>query len=165
LMAAATQAAWRTRKDMAARGRERLRLVKYLYGKGLSPEEVRILFGLIGWLTKLPDDLELKFHEDLALYEQKEKPMTAETLLTPYEWMMREKGREEGLAQGLERGLEKGRQEAAQAAVLDVLEARFGAVPAEVVQRVRNLADEAKLRQASRLAATAPSFADFLARS
>jgi hypothetical protein len=157
LMAAATQAAWRTRKDMEARGRERLRLVKYLYGKGLGKEDVRTLFRLIGWLTRLPENLELKFRADLAVYEEKEKPMTVETLLSPYEWMMQEKGRQEGL--------QTGRQEAGQGAVLDVLEARFGPIPQEVVQRVRSSTDETKLRQASRLAATASSFADFLARS
>ena len=153
LMVAATQAAWRTRKDMEARGMERLRLVKYLYGEGMTKEDVRTLFRLIGWLTRLPEDLELKFREDLAGYEQKEKPMTVDTLLSPYEWMMREKGRQEG------------RQEACQSALLDFLEARFGAVPEPVVQRVRSLTDESGLRQANRLAATASSFADFLARS
>ena len=54
LMVAGTQAAWRTRQDMAARGQERLRLAKYLYGKGLVKENVRTLFRLIGWLTRLP---------------------------------------------------------------------------------------------------------------
>lgn len=152
LLAAATQAAWRTRKDMAERGRERLRLAKHLYGKGMGREDVRTLFRLIGWLTRLPEGLELKFREDLAAYEEKEQTMTLETLLSPYEWMMQEKGREEG------------RQEAAQNAALDVLEARFGAVPLAVAERVRGLAGEASLRRASRVAATAPSLAEFLAQ-
>jgi len=153
LMVAGTQAAWKTRQDMKARGQERLRLAKYLYGKGMKKEEVRILFRLIAWLTRLPEDLELKFREDLAVYEKKEQPMTLETLLSPYELMMQEKGRQEG------------RQEAGQNAVLDILDARFGIIPEAVTQKVRGLADESALRQASRLAATATSLADFLARS
>ncbi len=105
--------------------------------------------------------IELKFRDDLAVYEQKEKPMTVDTLLSPDELMKQEKGRREGL----QTGRQEGRQEASRDAVLDVLEVRLGAVPEEVVQRVRSLTDEPRLRQASRLAATVSSFADFLARS
>lgn len=85
LLVAAQQAALRTRHDASARGQERLRLVKYLYGKGMPEDEVRQLFRLVAWLTKLPADLELKFNRDLALYERNEKVMTLETLLAPIE--------------------------------------------------------------------------------
>ena len=106
-------------------------------------------------------DLELKFREELAVYEQKEKPMTIETLLSPYEMIMQERSRQEGLQTGRQEGLHTGLQEA----VLTVLEARFGTVPEEVVEQVRGLGDEAKLRCASRLAATVAGFGDYLARA
>ena len=61
LLAAATQAAWRTRQDFGERGRERMRLMPYLYDQGLKREDARTLFRLIAWVTRLPENLELKF--------------------------------------------------------------------------------------------------------
>ena len=40
------------------------------------------------------------------MYEEKEKPMTLETLFSPCEWMMQEKARNEGLEKGREDGAE-----------------------------------------------------------
>lgn len=157
LLAAATQVGLKTRQDMSARGNDRLRLVRRLYGKGMSKEDLRTLFRLVAWLTRLPEELELKFRRDLAAYGEKENPMTLETLLSPYELIMQEKGRAEGR--------QEGRQEAAQNAVLYFLEARFGAVPDPVARRIRGLTEESRLKQASQLAATATSLADFLERS
>ena len=65
-----------------------------------------------------------------------------------------EKGREEGLEQGLEQGLERGRHEmelvASRAILKDLLEARFGALPAQLQLRIEQTEDAASLRSAAR---------------
>ncbi len=57
-----------------------------------------------------------------------------------------EEGIEEGLEQGLELGREEGEIASRQQDVLDLLEERFGAVPADVEARVRGCRDAARLR-------------------
>jgi len=131
LVVAAQQAALRTRGDAAARGRERLRLVKYLYRKGLEKEEVVRLFRLMAWLTRLPKDLELKFSRELAQYERAEKPMTIETLLSPIELIARQEGRQEGW--------QKGRVEADQQLVLRQLRRGVGELTPTLLAQVQAL--------------------------
>ena len=134
---AAHQAALRTRGDASARGRERLRLVKYLYGKGMDKEEVKLLFRLLAWLTKLPEDLEVKFNEELAEYEEEANTMTLETLLAPIELIALRKGREEGQQQG--------RAEAGQDWVRRLLQRRLGQVAPASLSRVQALPVETLL--------------------
>jgi hypothetical protein len=147
LVVAAQQAALRTRGDAAARGRERLRLVKYLYRKGLEKAEVVRLFRLMAWLTKLPEDLELKFNEELAHYERAEKPMTIDTLLAPIEliaqregWQKgQQEGRQKGWQEGQQEGRQKGRVEADQQLVLRLLRRRVGELAPALLAQVQAL--------------------------
>lgn len=77
----------------------------------------------------------------------------------------REEGRQEGLREGRQEGLQLGRQEGreeglltgARRAVLDVLEARFGAVAAEVREVVEAAGDRDTLQRWLRAAVRAPS--------
>jgi len=108
LVVAAHQLALKTRQDPAARAEGRFGVVKYLYKRGLKREQVVNLFRLIEWLTLLPKDLELKFQEKLAEYEQVEATMTAETLLAPIELIALERGREEGQREGRQEGRQEG---------------------------------------------------------
>lgn len=135
LLVAAQQAALRTRGDAAARGRERLRLVKHLYRRGLGREEMVRLFRLLAWLTRLPEDLELKFNAELAEYERTEKPMTIESLLAPIELIALRKGREEGRQEGHE----EGREEESRQLVLRLLRRRVGELPPAMITQVQAL--------------------------
>ena len=146
LLVAAHQVALVTRHDAPRRCQERFRLVRYLYRHGLERKQVLDLFRLIAWLTRLPENWELQFQEQLVKFEQSEPAMTKETLLSPLELILQRKFREE----------------ASRLAVLDALEARFGAVPAEIQDKVQQMSDDARLRQALRLAVTAPTLQRFL---
>jgi predicted transposase YdaD len=110
LLVAAHQVALRTRQDLLARSAGRFGIVKHLYKRGLKREQVVSLFRLIEWLTLLPDDLELKFQQDVADYEQTEAVMTAETLLAPIELIALERGRREGQQEGWQKGQQEGWQ-------------------------------------------------------
>jgi len=66
-----------------------------------------------------------------------------------------QKGREEGLHQGMERGLHQGMERGIQESVIEVLEARFGAVPASIKKRLTSITDRAILEDLLKKAATA----------
>ena len=63
----------------------------------------------------------------------------------------------------MQEGLRAGRQEGRQEDILELLGARFGAVPTSVIERVSALRDEAVLRRLLRQAALLPSLDAFLA--
>ncbi|HZU36146.1 MAG TPA: hypothetical protein VFA18_09565, partial [Gemmataceae bacterium] len=53
-----------TRGDPAARRGWKIRLIKGLYDRGLSADEVRELFRLLDWVLQLPAGLEQEFRKD-----------------------------------------------------------------------------------------------------
>ena len=65
--------------------------------------------------------------------------------------------------QGMQKGIEQGRILATRAGVLELLEARFGAVPADIADRVNATAELDALRVWLRAAATATDLAAFRA--
>ena len=86
--------------------------------------------------------------------------------------LIKEEGIREGLRQGLEKGLEqgleKGKLQEAQEAVLDILEARFQAVPRSVITAVRRI-DELRtlktLLRKSGVTSSLDEFKEFLQRT
>jgi hypothetical protein len=59
-----------TRKDPESRAIWKLRLVRGLYERGFSSEDIRQLFRVIDWLMELPKELGEQFDEDLDEYEK-----------------------------------------------------------------------------------------------
>src|SRR5206468_3547057 len=59
-----------TRGDPGERRAWKLRLVRGLYERGFSAEDVRQLFRLIDWLLELPPALDDLFWQDLESYQQ-----------------------------------------------------------------------------------------------
>ena len=133
---------------------ERFRLVRYLYRGGLERRQVLDLFRLIEWLTRLPQDWELRFEQELASLEGRTNMMTTDSILSSIEVRAIEKGRQEGRQEGLEQGRRQ--------AIVEALEERFGPVSEEARAKVEAMADEGRLRRAHRLAITAPSMQHFL---
>jgi hypothetical protein len=77
---------------------------------------------------------------------------------------IREEGLQTGLQTGLETGLQKGRQEGIASlnrALLEVLEVRFGAVPAGLVETLSTVSDLEKLKALHRAALTSPDLESF----
>lgn len=97
-------ATMRTTDDPEDRCRWKLRLLRPLYERGLTAEEVRRLFRVLDWMIQLPREIELDFRQQLEQYE-KEKHMP---YITSIERMAIEKGRVEGRVEGREEGIEKG---------------------------------------------------------
>jgi hypothetical protein len=116
------------------RGRWKLRLVKGLYDRGLSAEQVRQLVRLLDWMLQLPEELEEQFQEAIYLFEEERRM----PYVTSVERMAAKKGRQEGLEEGLREGI-----------ALD-LETKFGPAGKKLVAKLRILHDAGRLRALAR---------------
>ncbi len=119
-----------------------VRLIKGLYERGYSAEQIRQLYGLMERMMTLPKPLaELAWNEIHEFEKEKGMPFitTAERV-----------GMERGLAEGLARGLEKGREEGREdllAGIEVALELRFATAGLALMPEVRQIQDADLLRQ------------------
>lgn len=135
-----------SQKNPDLRLEHKIRLVRGLYRRGLSRDDVVRLFRLVDWLLHLEPPYALQFAERMAEYEQEDKV----PYVTFFEQLGIEKGREEGREEGLQRALAR------------ILSGRFGPVPPQIVDSLGRLS-AAQLEDLSLLAATADSLATFQA--
>lgn len=108
-----------TRQDAEERLRWKLILVKALYGKGYSRQDVLELFRFVDWLLYLPDDLAQSFTQQLIEYEA--------TMSTPYITSVERQGIQQGIQQGLQ---------AERNAFVRQTRRRFGEVVAEALAKL-----------------------------
>jgi hypothetical protein len=143
-----------THHDPEARRVWKLQLIKGLYERGLSKDDVRTLFGIIDWMMDLPEALEQQVWQDLLqLEEEKHMPY-----ITSVERLALKKGKAEGHAEGKAEGRAEGKAET----LLQILERRFpGTGSVELADRVRSTRDLAQLERWVDLALQAGSFEDF----
>ncbi len=126
-----------TRRDPAARCGWKSRLIKGLYDRGLSADEVRELFRLLDWMLQLPEGLEEQFRQDMERFEEEQRM----PYVTSIERLALKKGRAEGMVD----------------TIAVVLEAKFGAAGKRLVPRVRALGDVERLRALTRTLLSAAS--------
>ena len=131
----------------------RIWLVRRLYDQGYPREQVIDLFRLVDWLLRLPPELKQEFKTSLRRIEE-ERNMK-------YVSSIEEMGREEGLKEGLEKGRQQGAREAALAALVEILETRFGSVPDGVLQTLQNPLGSATLKELIRTAVMTDSMDSF----
>jgi len=132
-----------TRRSASRRREVKLALTRRLYERGYSRERVLSLFRFIDWLLALPAKQETLFWREIQEYEE-ERTMP---YVTSVERM------------GLARGLARGREEGARETLRPFVEARFGAVPPALEQRIA-AADRATLDQLVARAAVVPTIDD-----
>jgi hypothetical protein len=136
-----------TRQAQSTRWQWKLRIVKGLYDRGLTREQVRQLFRVIDWMLALPPDLEQAFRVELGRFEE-ERHMP---YVTSVERLARQEGRDEGLAEGLQKG------------VLALLRLRFDTVGAKVARKVRSVHDVKRLEAVMRTATDAKTIDEAIA--
>jgi len=119
----------------------KLRLVRQLFALGLSTEDVRLLFTVVDWVLRLPEDLKTRFRDEVHAMSQENEVEFINCIE--------------------EAALEKGRLESKRESVLQVLEARFGAVPEEVQSALSAIEDLKRLETLTRTAATVPDMDTF----
>lgn len=142
-----------TRRNPQQRYQWKLTLVKGLYDKGYTREEILSLFRFINWIMTLPGALEQQLATNLIAYEE-EKQMP---YITPFERFATERGIEQGIEQGIERGVLRGQQDA----VIEVLQVRFEPVPVAVIEAIRGLTHIDSLKTLLRQAIAIPTLDAF----
>jgi hypothetical protein len=115
-----------TRRDPDARRAWKVRLIKGLYERGLSKEDVRQLFRLIDWMMDLPPAQFLQFWQEMRQYEQEKQ--------VPYITSVERYGREEGKREGLLEG------------ITSCVKLRFGAEGSQLLPAIESLTDVDRLR-------------------
>ena len=124
----------------------KLRLVRSLYDRGLSRQELRQLFHCIDWFMDLcpHNTLTEQFHDEMVQFEEARKMRH----ITTIEKLGRRKGREHGLIEG----------------VLTVLESRFGPLPDGLRDDVLRVRDEQAILELLQSASTDSSLEEFSRR-
>ena len=118
-----------TRADDRARYRWKLTLIKRLYERDYTRQDVLELFRFIDWVMVLPEGLEVELTKAVIEFEG-EKQMR---YVTSVERFGIEKGRQEGRQEGLLKGIELG------------LRLKFGAAGSALLPEIREIQDVAVL--------------------
>ena len=122
-----------THGDPAGRHAWKVRLVRNLYERRFSPEDVRELFRLIDWLMELPPALKNVFWQDMEkIQEERRMPF-----ITTPEWYY--------LCKGLRQGIES------------LLRVRFGDEGLQLMPEIQEIHEEEKLEAILKALETAAS--------
>ena len=113
-------------------------MLRNLYERGWSREEIIELHRLLDWLLVLPPEMNLEFRRRVLEYE-KEKIMP---YITSNEQIATEEGRQEGRQEGRLEGRQEGRLEGRQAVILRQLRRRLGGLENATERRVCDLGAE-----------------------
>jgi len=163
LVVAAYLHALKTRLGAVTRKDVKLRLIRRLYDRGLSRNEIISCFEVIDQMLVLSQDLSLKFRYELTKMEEEKKVR----YITSIERLGREEGRQEGRQEGHQEGREEGRREALRSAIGSFLEARFGPMEASLLEQlssVRDLDSLARLVKSTALVDSVEEFGEELKR-
>jgi len=113
-------------------------MLRNLYERGWSREEIIELHRLLDWLLVLPPEMNLEFRRRVLEYE-KEKIMP---YITSNEQIATEEGRQEGRQEGRLEGRQEGRLEGRQAVILRQLRRRLGGLENATERRICDLGAE-----------------------
>jgi hypothetical protein len=127
-----------TRAEPQGRLASKIRLVKGLYDRGWSADNVRQLFRLVDWLMDLPKELQQTFRQDLYEFEEDRN--------MPYVTSVERLAKEEGREEGRQEGRQEGAREALLSAFGDGLKARFGSAGTRLLAKVQLIEELPRLR-------------------
>lgn len=128
----------KAKKDPDERLFWKIRLVKMLYNKGYSKEDILNLYRFIDWVISLPKDLKLRFHEEIIKYEEEKK--------MPYITTAESIGLQKGISQGREEGLQKGMFLGMREAIDLGLKLKFGMEGLQLMPEIEKITAIEKLR-------------------
>jgi hypothetical protein len=121
------------RRDAEGRKNVKFTLIRKLYERGMSEQDILNLFRFIDWVIRLPDGLKQQFWQELRnLEEQQHMPYM------PYITSVEKIGIEKGEQIGFERGIQEG-QQGERALILRLLARKVGKLPAATHKKVETL--------------------------
>ena len=120
-----------TRQDNDRRFDWKLRLIRGLYERGMSREDIRQLFRFIDWMMDLPRELDRQFKTELENTEQEHHM----PYVTSVERLAKEEGIQEGIREGIKEGIEK------------CLELRFSEIEPSVLEEIQQIQNTDLLNQ------------------
>ena len=151
-------------KAIATHGRVRDRLqwkktlIRRMYEKGHSEQEVLDLFRFIDWIMKLPEEFEKEIQEVVDEFEEAKQMR----YVTSIERLAQKRGRE----QGLEQGTKVGRQQAQREMILHILRFRFQPDPEttdSLLASLKLIEEEALLQRLIDRSLEATALSEFVA--
>ena len=134
-----------TRSDLPRRFQLKLRLVRRLYERGYSKNQILELFRFIEWIMALPEAVQQEFKTEIRRIEEESR--------MPYITSFERDGIQYGIQQGL---LQKSHE-----VLIDVLETRFSTVPDTLKNSIFAINDLALLKQLHKRASTIDSVQEF----
>ncbi|PID56503.1 hypothetical protein CSB45_10750 [candidate division KSB3 bacterium] len=124
-----------------------------LYERGYSKEDILELARFIDWIMVLPEDLEQRFDEAIAQFEEEQNMQ----YVTSFERQGIKKGMQQGLQQGFQQGLlEKSRED-----VVEILQTRFENIPQTFIVSINRIADLVKLKDLLKKVVTVNNLDEF----
>ena len=142
-----------TKKDYQSRLSWKLSLVKMLYTKGYSREDILNLYRFIDWLMVLPEELSHRFQDELKAFEEEINV----AYITTAERIGIEKGLEQGRQEGRKEGRKEGRQQGLLEAISLGLELKFGKEGLQLypqISRIDSIEQLERIKEAIRTAAS-----------
>jgi len=128
-----------TKGNFEARKFWKFYLIRRLYEKGYSKEDIRKLFIFIDWLMYLPEEIENQLRYEIRKYEEEKNMQHISTI---------EKiAIKEGWQQGLQQGLEKGILEGILEGIKIMLDFRFGDSGLKLLPEISQIKDVELLRK------------------
>lgn len=119
-------------------------MIRALYERRFSREDVLELFRFIDWMMTLPDELDQRFDIERRRYEEAQH--------VPYITGIERRGILQGIQQGVLQELRE--------SILEFLDARYEPTP-DLAEKVRQISDPETLRRLRRVAFTATSLEEF----
>ncbi|MEH2368274.1 transposase [Nostoc sp.] len=130
-----------TQRNPENRLQWKLSLVRRLYERGYSREDIRELFRFIDWIMVLPKELALSFKTEVRSYEEADRMR--------YVTSIERLAKEEGIV------------ETARESIITVLETRFEEVPSSIVEVINAIEEPSVLKMLHKSAIAIPSTAEF----
>ena len=136
-------------------------LTRLLYDRGYDFRTVLDLYRFIDAVMVLPESMERELYREIREYEEERKM----EYVTTAERIGIEKGQRIGIEKGEQIGIEKGERiggrRTLRRAVLEILEVRFGEVPARIAEEIERIEEIDSLSGLHRKALLVPSLEDF----
>ncbi len=106
-------------------------LVRHLYRKEFSRQDIINLFRFIDWLMYLPEKEEHLFWQELSAFEEERK--------TPYITSVEKMGYKRGMEEGVQRGIEQGTRKGEALMLARLIARKFGMETDDVLPLIQPL--------------------------